>query len=275
MKLNGIKKALVASGLVFGLVAAQSAQAQVLNPSDLGLTPAQARALLDSANAPAGSPGIAFGSPVAFGADFGTVFAGIGGNTLPKAASSPYDGGMAVGFGLGNATKYVGLETSVSIISLRDSGPNDSFAHDGSVALKLHKSLPGSAAFAVGVENIGRWGNAKSGRSSVFAVGTKVFKLAPNASNKLPLAVNLGIGDNRFEDVGKSGSGFFGGVAFLPFSQMSVIADWTGRDLNAGVSVSPLRKYPLTVTVGAINLTENNNNSVEFSGGLGYSWSFN
>lgn len=282
MKLTSLKKAVVASGFAFSALASQAALAQTtqaLNISDLGLSPAQAQALLDASNAPAGAPGIVFGSPAAFGADWGTVFAGVGGSTLPKANANDYDGSMAVGFGLGDAVKYVGLETVVNIISLRDSGPNDSFGHDGNVGLKLHKSLPGGAAFAIGIENIGRWGAPKSaaggaGRSSVYAVGTKVFHLAPNSGNKLPLSVNVGIGDNRFEDTGKSGSGFFGGIAFLPFSQLSIIADWTGIDLNAGISVAPLRNYPLTVTMGAINLTENNNTDVEFAGSLGYSWFF-
>jgi hypothetical protein len=241
-----------------------------VSAGDLGLSESQIQAILDGASAPAGAPGITSGSPAAFGLDWGQAAAAIGGNTLPKTSSDDYDGSMSVAAGLGDASKYVGLEVAYSVNSLRSN-----FGDEGAAALKLHTNLPGRAAFAVGVENVARFGpDTKRGRSSVYAVGTKVFDLLPQEANSIPVAVNLGIGDNRFQDANDTGANVFGGVSAIVHPQLSLIADWTGRDLNAAVSVLPFKAYPLTVGVGAINLAKRNNADVEFAGSIGYLFRF-
>lgn len=259
--------ALTAAGI---MCAAQTAAAVTLD--DLGLSDAQKAALAALINAPASSPGIAFGSPVGFGMDYGQLAISIGGATVPKsqqASIGKADGSMSLGAGLGDAKKYLGLEVTANLISLRGG-----FAEDGSLNTKLHFSLPQQSAMALGVENIGRWGDAKNGYSSAYAAYTKFFELTPGAANSLPLSVNIGVGDGRFHSSGKSGLSAFGGVALFPTSRFSVIADYTGRDLNAGVSYVPFLRTPLTITLGLVNLTEKDNQDVQFSGGLGYSYRF-
>lgn len=258
-----------------------SASAFALTPADLGLSDSQVQALNSRINAPAASPGIAFGSEAAFGEGWGEAALSIGGSTGPSengklVGGHHLDGSMAASFGLGDPNKYVGLETTVVNKSLQGS-----FGDNGGVGFKLHTNLPGRAAFAVGVEDTARWGTAsKKGRSSVYAVGTKVFDLNPsNTANTLPLAVNVGIGDNRFQDVGKSGANVFGSLAFFPISQLSLIADWTGRGLNLGVSAAPLKNWPVVITLGATNVTRRPQgsglgDSSEFAGGIGYSFNF-
>lgn len=266
-------KTVLAASILAG--ASGAASAQGLTISDLGLSEAQARALVSALSAPVTSPGIAFGSPVGFGMDWGEFGFGIGGQTLPDTSPDDVDGSASVSFGLGDATRYVGFEGTVNVISLKNS-----FGDDGAMGAKLHTTLPGRAAFAVGVENIGRWGAAKGGSSSVYAVGTKFFDLAPsNASNPMPLAINLGIGDNRFADIGDDGAGVFGGLAFMPIQQLSLIADWTGRQLNVGVSMAPFRSIPITATAGVFNATGRNlgtqfGDDAEFGGGIGYTVRF-
>lgn len=270
-------KTIVAAGaFTAASLASLSAQAQGITPEQLGLSQAQVQALLAGEKPAKAAPGIAFGSPVAFGAGWGNAGVGIGGATQPGAGGNHYDGSAGFVFGLGDPTKYVGLETEANIISLRDSGPGDSVAHDGNMAFKLHTALPGNAGFAVGVENVVRWGNPKkstgpNGRSSVYAVGTKVFDLDPSSANRLPLSINVGVGDNRFTDNGSGGAGVFGSIAFLPISCLSVITDWTGRSLNMGVSVVPVRSWPVTVTLGASDVTSRQGSHPEFAGGIGYS----
>ena len=267
-----IRSVLVACGVVAGSVISGAASAATL--ADLGLSDAQAQALMNRLNAPKSSPGIAFGSPVAFGMGWGQLGVGIGGATADSPANDDLDGSMSVSFGLGDAQKWVGLETTANIISLTNNAPGSDFGEDGSFNLKLHTALPGRAAFAVGVQNVGRWGGAEGGSSSVYAAATKFFELSQNPNKPLPLAVNVGIGDNRFENNGGDGASLFGSVALVPHQQMSVIADWTGRDLNAGVSLVPLRQYPLTLSLGVINLAERLGNDTEFAGGIGYSFRF-
>jgi hypothetical protein len=274
---------LLASGSVF-------AEGTTLTLSDLGLSEAQARALTQALNAPAASPGMSFGSPVGFGADWGEIGFAVGGQTLPEGNPNPHslDGSVAATMGFGNAQKYVGLEVTANIISVRKT-----FGDDGALGAKIHTTLPGRSAFAVGVENVGRWGSAKGGKASVYAVGSKFFSLNPsNADNPRPLSVNIGVGDNAFNRVSlhcvavnqcfddvKDGASVFGGLAFYPIPQLSVIADWTGRSLNMGVSVTPFRSVGLVGTVGALNLTgayqgRQFGDSTEFGAGIGYNYSF-
>lgn len=272
-----LKTVFAASSILAGALSSGVASAQGPTLADLGLSDAQARALLAALSSPASSPGIVFGSPVGFGIDWGEVAVGVGGQTIAKRCANcdSVDGSASIGFGVGNAQRYIGLETTVSIISLKES-----FGDDGAVGMKLHTTLPGRSAFAVGVENIGRWGAAKAGSSSVYAVGTKFIDLRPsNPANPMPLSLNLGIGDNRFANVGDDGAGVFGGVAFLPMQQLSLIADWTGRALNLGVSAAPIRSMPLTITAGAQNVSGRRlggqfGDDTEFAAGIGYTFRY-
>ncbi len=255
---TNVKTVLAASALVAGVLSSGVATAQS-SAAASGVT-----------NAPAvAAPGLSIGSPIGFGASWGDVGVGVGGQTLGDNNSQDVDGSAALVLGLGDANKYVGLEAVVDVISLR----ND-FGDDGAFALKLHTNLPGNAAFAVGVENVGRWGNAKAGTSSVYAVGTKFFNVGG-----MPLAVNLGLGDNRFNDAGDTGANVFGGLALYVHPQFSLISDWTGNSLNLGVSAVPLRQIPLVITLGALNVTGENvsaqfGDDTEFGGAIGYNFRF-
>lgn len=240
--------------------------------ADLGFSPEQIRAITAQANAPATSPGIAFGSQTGFGAGWGTIGLGIAGQTT----NDDVDGSASLSFGLGDPVEWVGLQADINVISLQDD-----FGEDGNVNLKLHTTLPGRSAIAVGVENISPWGRAKDRDQNVFAVATKVFSLNPsNPTNTVPLTINIGVGDGRFESNGNDGVGLFGGFALIPHPQLSIIADWTGRHLNAGVSFVPFRRVPLSITLGAVEIEERDINNggdfgeMEFSGSLGYAIRF-
>lgn len=257
------------------LMAAGQTAADAISLDQLNLPESVMQQLRDQLTAPKGAPGIAFGSPVAFGAQWGDLYAGIGGQTLPEktAKGRDVDGSLALGFGLGNASKSIGLDTTIGVISLEDE-----FAEDGNVSFKLHAALPNQSAFAIGIENTARWGAGENGKSSVYAVYSKLW--GPTLfGKKRPLATSVGVGSQRFVDVDdagkKEGMGVFASTALQVNRRVSTILDWTGVDLNAGVSVVPFRTIPVTITVGAINLTENNDVDVEFSGGIGYSYNFN
>ncbi len=73
--------------------------------------------LMPSTLGAAASPGSSSGSPTAFGADFGSVFTGASFQERTRFTSSS-DGAVSAGFGLGNATKAVGLEIAVSVLDL-------------------------------------------------------------------------------------------------------------------------------------------------------------
>lgn len=236
-------------------------------------------ATVASAQAASSFAGASFGSPIAFGADWGSVGIGVFAQTLSKKITGTRgDGSAGVSFGLGDADRYVGLETDVAIADLTTYNGNH-FGDGGSVGFKLHTNLPDGAAFAVGVTNTARWGSVKTaGRTSVYAVGTKVFKIG--SASPHALIVNVGIGDEGFQELdtvtgyGRSGAGVFGSLAFYICPQVSVIADYTGRFLNAGLSVAPFKTVPVTLTLGGINLTNRYDAKPQAAATLAYGFHF-
>ncbi len=76
------------------------------------------------------------------------------------------------------------------------------------------------------------------------------------------MAVTLGLGNNSFADVNienrdrKEEIGGFGAVAFYLMPQLSFIVDYTSNVLTSGISVVPFPNYPISVNLGATNLTE-------------------
>ncbi len=247
-----------------------SASASAVTLPDLGLSSDQVSSIDRQLYSPGASPAVAFGSPIAFGPGYTEFFAGIGGQTLPDGAPDDYDGAASVGFGIGDPFRWIGLEVSSTIISLQDD-----FGHDGNFNLKLHHALPWRSAIAIGVENTGRWGDAKATESSNYLALTKAFEVAPPSSGvPLTLSLNAGVGDNRFAKPGDSGIGGFGSVAFTFARRISIVGDYTGRDLNVGASLVPFKRVALVITAGMINLGERYGAETEFAGGIGYTHRF-
>lgn len=253
----------VSTGIIgLGVLALASGAAQA---QDQGQMAAQAAG-------PAAYAGTSFGSPIAYGAQWRDVGIGIYGQTLHKDAKQREDGGVGVGFGIGDADKYVALETDVGFATLAHRN-GDGFGDAGSLGFKLHTNLPGGAAFAVGVVGTGRWGSAafrNNNVASVYAVGTKVFSVGHHA-----LVANLGIGDGQFQKTDgkgniKSGANVFGGLSYYITRQVSVITDYTGRFFNAGISVAPIRSIPVTLTLGAVNIGNQEGLHTQFAASLGY-----
>lgn len=237
--------------------------------ADLGLTLDQVRDLNAQLTAPIVAPGIAFGSTTGFGAGWGQLYAGVGGETLPSGSDKPVDGSALFGLGLGDSRRAIALDMSMNVISLQNN-----FGDSGNWNFKLHRALPGRSSLAVGVEDTGAWGDAQQRGSSTYVAYSKVFDLEPETPKRpLNVAVTLGTGNERFADPDKGGWGAFGAVALAWHRQSTIIADWNGRDLNAAVSLVPMYRVPLIVTLGAINLTERYEKA-EFSGGIGYLYQF-
>lgn len=252
--------------LIVAIAVATSAPAHAGSVSDMGLSADQIRSLNAQLTAPVVAPGIAFGSPVAYGADWGQLFAGVGGQTLPSGSGTDgLDGSMLLGMGFGDSQVTAGLELSATVISI-----SDDFGADGSFNAKMHRALPGRASIALGVEETQGWGRAETTDPTIYAVYTQTIDLVPESPRRpVPLVFNVGVGDERFVDPGDSGVGLFASVSVHPHRQLALIADYTGRDLNAAVSIVPLRRTPLVLTLGAVNLTGRLDRDVEFAGGIG------
>lgn len=239
----------------------------------LQLSEEQKIALLRQLQAPGlatlvAAPGIAFGSPVGFGQFMGELSMGLAGETLPRSSDKSVDGSLGFTAGLGSA-KTVGVEVGLNVISL-----TEGFGDSGSFSAKLHKLIGRSSSISIGSESFGPWGLAKQRDASLYGVVTHIARLPGN----MPLAVNLGVGNNRFRDANQAVEdnrvGVFGGLALIVNARTSLIMDYTGVGLNLGVSVVPLPQLPITATLGVINVTEQEGSSAEFSGAVGYRVAF-
>jgi hypothetical protein len=223
---------------------------------------------------PAYSPGSSVGVPTAFGANFGDAFVGLSfSNRRPRINEA--DGALSVGFGLGDSETALGLEVSANIGSLRRFGSN------GDIGFKLHRSLPGKAAIALGFDSGIAWGEENDSTvSTLYGVATKVFDLRPgNIEDSLPLTLTLGLGGGRFRSFeniqnGRGGVGVFASAGLRVVPQASVIGSWTGQDLNLGVSYVPIKTTPLFLTFVVGNVLNRNDNATLFSFGIGYGFNY-
>ncbi len=226
----------------------------------------------------AASPGSSSGSPTAFGASFGQVFAGASYQERTRFTETS-DGSLSAGFGLGDARKYAGLEVAVSVLDLSSRNNDDKAFDRGSFSFKLHRALPNNWAVAVGYENAIVWGFTDAG-SSVYGVVSKIipFKNSP-AEPFSSLTVSAGIGNGRFrsEDDFNRDEGtvnFFGSAGLRVIEQASVIADWTGQDLTVGASIVPFRNLPIVITPAVADITGSAGDGARFILGVGFSRSF-
>ena len=218
-----------------------------------------------------GAPAVSGGSPSPFGAYWGTIYTALSYQAETRNNGND-DGAVAFGFGLGDP-RYVGLDTTVTSLSTIDSG----FFDRVGVSFKLHRAFKGNFGIAAGIENLILSEDSDSTSSGYGVVG-KVFKLKPSTRHAFSrLNLSLGVGGGRFrafDNLDEDTLGVFGSVGLRVFEPVSVFADWTGQDLNAGVSVVPIRNFPLVITPVFQDLTKEANDEVRFSISVGASYSF-
>lgn len=241
-----------------------------ISPLPVTLTP--------STLGPAASPGSSSGSPTAFGADFGSAFAGVSFQERTRFTDSS-DGAVSAGFGLGDASKAVGLEVAVSVLDLTSRNGDDQAFDRGSFSFKLHRRFPNNFAVAVGYENAIVWGFTDAG-SSFYGVGSKIFQLQNSPQKPFSsLTMSLGVGNGRFRteddfNDDKETVNVFGSAGLRVLEPVSVIADWTGQDLTLGASIVPFRNLPIVITPALSDITGSAGDGSRFILGIGYSYSY-
>jgi hypothetical protein len=214
-------------------------------------------------------PGNSVGSESAWGAGWGDFFSGVGYQSRGRFSSKP-DGSASFGFGLGNSRRDLGVEVGINSASTVSQAPGK----NGSVSLKIHRALPGAYGVAVGVENIASWGGTDGG-SSTYGVLSHTIKIRSDPSFFLgSLAWNVGVGNRRFlsqQDLaaGKAGVNAFGSAGLRLVARAALVADWTGQDLDAGLSLVPFRRSPLVLSVSMADLTRRAGDGPRLIVGLG------
>jgi hypothetical protein len=219
------------------------------------------------------TPSGSISTPSGFGANFGQIFGGFGFQSRTRFTNQA-DGGLALGVGLGEPQKIVGLDVTLAILSLF--GDN---AGRGSFSFKIHRSLPEGFAVALGFENAINWGGT-DGSSSIYGVVSKFFQLTETTKEPFSqLTLSLGVGGGRFRSEGAiedgvNSLGVFASAGLRIVEPVSAIVEWSGQDLNAGISLIPFPKVPLTINLAGADLTGNAGDGARFVMSIGYNYFF-
>ena len=219
------------------------------------------------------APGASISTPIGFGANFGQIFGGFAFQSRTRFTNQA-DGGLALGVGLGEPQKIVGLDVTMAILSLF--GDN---AGRGSFSFKIHRSLPEGFAVALGFENAINWGGTDAG-SSIYGVVSKFFQFTETTKEPFSqLTLSLGVGGGRFRSEGAiedgvNSLGVFASAGLRIVEPVSAIVEWSGQDLNAGISLIPFPKVPLTINLAGADLTGNAGDGARFVMSIGYNYFF-
>jgi S-layer homology domain len=224
-------------------------------------------------------------TPNAFGLGWGNVFVGTSYQSSSRAAlyltppvpgQARKDGTVYVGFGLGDARNFLGLETVVTSYSTVYSG----FLKQGSVSLKLHKQFGDNFAIAGGFENAIPWNRDNlDGGQTGYGVASLVLNPDPNVGFFSNTTVSIGAGAGRFRSIGdirngKDGYGVFGSLGTRLSPNFSLVADWNGQDLNVGLPITVYLGDTTTIQVvpSIVDLVNKETGGSRFivNGGLGF-----
>ncbi|MBI3568635.1 MAG: hypothetical protein HY084_10610 [Gemmatimonadetes bacterium] len=287
---------LVGAGAWFG-AAVLNAQAAPQRASEDSLAPLKPLRRLVAVERPPmpfgnffrGAPGTNSGTPMAFGASWGDVFVGAGyqnatravklanGSWSSSGGGNNDDGSVSVGFGLGDPKDYLGLEVVATSLSTFRSG----FGNRTAFSFQAHRLLDASTAIAVGVENAFIAGGGQTdGMPSTFVVATRQFNLSGSDFNLFQsVTVNGGVGNGRFRtlnDVNADNKTWnvFGSVGVTVTDWFAMSTDWTGQDLNVGVSFVPFKQFPVSISPTLADVTQTANKSARFVLGVGLGMHF-
>lgn len=205
-------------------------------------------------------PGMTINSPTGFGMSGGSASIGVGA-TQSSTGSNGLSAAAVGSVGFGNAKSLAAqIDMVIASINAADGG----FAEDGYFNVKVHKaSSNGLSAVSVGHEGLVQWGDSKNDDATTYVAASKVIPLR----NAKVLALSGGLGNGRLSNSSNNLSAFVA-VAYVPNERVSLIADYSGDALKAGVSFVPSAQLPLSVTISTDNKTKN----ASFSVGYGFSF---
>ncbi len=219
-------------------------------------------------------PGLNSGTPTGFGLETGDAFVGIFGATAGRLRDT-VDGSIAVGAGLGDASKYFAVEGVFNINSIRRFGSNGSFD------LKVHKLVYQDSTNRVGIAagwtNFANYGTeAGQTSSSVYGAATLSTLTNPqDPSNAKPLVLSAGVGGGSYRNSDSNGGvGVFGSVGYLVDPQWGISTGWSGQGLNFTVGYLPDPTVPLNVNLTYSDVANNSNAGSQIILGVTYGFNY-
>lgn len=147
-------------------------------PTDLPLLPDSQDDRSASDSSPStyvGAPGSSIGVPGGSGATWRSFGVGMGIQSRARFTDRA-DGGVGLGFGFGTPDT-IGLQVGLSFVDLSDP------LADGSVSLKLHRSLPHNVSIALGATGVLTWGGRMVALQSM---GLLVNRLTSGRMSNVP-----------------------------------------------------------------------------------------
>lgn len=210
-------------------------------------------------------PGVTLNTPTGFGARLGQVYGGMHFQHRIRYANWQ-DGVVSGGAGLGDPTRWVGLDVTLTLL---DTYTN--FGEDMALSWKLHRRLGTRWSVALGHENMWHTSGTDGG-SSRYAVVSHVLRRSTWQTTAF--IMSLGVGNDRFLPEHRfqqraDGRNVFGSVAARVHPGMHLIANWTGQDLALGLSVTPFSRVPIVFSPSLVDVTGRAGDGVRFSASLG------
>jgi S-layer homology domain len=223
-------------------------------------------------------------TPSAFGLSWGNVFIGSSYQASTRAAlflnppgtgQSRQDGAAYLGFGLGDARNFLGLETVATSYGTIFSG----FLKNSSLSFKLHKQFGDNFAIAGGYENAVLLSKNLDGGQTGYGVASFVVNPDANVGFFSNTTISLGGGAGRFRNVGdirngKNSYGVFGSLGTRLSPNFSLVADWNGQDLNVGLPITVYLNDSATIQLvpSVVDLVNKETGGSRFTinGGLGF-----
>lgn len=226
------------------------------------------------ASRPQISPSSSISAPIAYGINWRTIVFGVTGQNGTQYTHRPF-GQYAVGFGLGDADKFVSLTTIATM------GGLDEVDRDGNLNFQISRNLNNRGlALAFGVENVAPWGADKRNKMNTYLVGTCISEWHVTSKYPIHVVTSLGIGNSRFVhnyEVHQNEVGIFrpfGSIGIQILPQAAIMFDYVGLTYNAGISIVPVLRWPLVMSLTATDLTNRGGSHIPIAGSIGYSYTF-
>ena len=208
-------------------------------------------------------------TPGAWGGSKSFLFAHFGGTPIqPYGTADNPDLFGQIGFGLGDATKFVSV---VGIVNINDMSKFDNFSY----SLVASHNFSNKSAVTVGALHLFADPAKTDAGPSYYAAYSHAI------NNKLTYTVGIGSGrfyDNSDLDViaGKKahGTAVFANVSYEVLRNVHVNAEWTGLNLCLSGDVRISSKLPV-ITLGVTDITRVSADKPSFYGGISKAFSFN
>jgi hypothetical protein len=204
-------------------------------------------------------------TPVAYGANWGDLFAGFSIQNRLRFSNLP-DGAAGAGIGFGHSRKWVGVELNYTMYNLSALFPWNS---EGSLGLKVHRMLPWDIAIAAGFNDLIQWMNVGTYRS-FYAVASKSIYFSRDEKKPFNLLfLHAGVGNGNFQTEANILQGLnylnvFASAGLRIIRPLALIVNWYGSNLGIGLSYAPFRRFRFVVTPSLIDLTRASGNGTRF-----------